>query len=118
MRWTDPLVEQPFEAASNRGFRLLLAAGVALLALVAVVGRQPLLAAAVVAYLLALPAYVVYRVRTWNESLAEMDVPTGREEASVAGLGGDDGDRGKNDGDGGDGDDGGGEADGNGPGSA
>lgn len=80
------LLDQPFEDASNRGFRLLLGPGMALLALVAVVGRSPLLAAAVAAYLLSLPAYVAVRNRTWNESLASVDAPTGREEASVAGI--------------------------------
>lgn len=82
----DFLLNQPFEDAANRGFGLLLLAGVVLLALVAVVGRTPVLAAAVVAYLLSLPAYVAVRVRRWNESLANVDPATGREEASVAGV--------------------------------
>ena len=80
------LRDQPFEDASNRGYRLLLLAGAALLALVAVFGREPLLSAAVAAYLLSLPAYVAVRVRRWNESLADVDAATGREEASVAEL--------------------------------
>lgn len=82
----DFLLNQPFEDAENRGFRLLLLAGVVLLALAAVVGRTPVLVGAVVAYLLSLPAYVGVRIRTWNESLADVDAPTGREDASVAGF--------------------------------
>ena len=81
----ERLLNQPFAEAPNRGFHLLLAWGVVLLAGVGAVGREPLLVAAVVAYLLALPAYVAYRVRTWNESLAAVETPDGREESSVAG---------------------------------
>ena len=80
------LLNQPFEDASNRGYKLLLLAGMALLALVAAFGRDPLLLAAVAAYLLSIPAYVAVRNRTWNESLADVDATTGREEASVAGF--------------------------------
>ena len=81
-----PLLQQPFREASNRGFRLLLLAGVGLLGLAALAGRHPILSAAVVAYLLSIPAFVVYRVRAWNESLAEVESPEAREEASVAGV--------------------------------
>lgn len=82
----DFLLNQPFEDAKNRGFRLLLLAGVILLALVAIIGRNTLLAAAVVTYLLSLPAYAAVRNRTWNESLADIDATAGRDEASVAGV--------------------------------
>ena len=81
----EKLLNQPFAEATNRGFHLLLVWGVVLLAGVAALGREPLLVTAVVAYLLALPAYVAHRVRTWNESLAAVETPEGREESSVAG---------------------------------
>ena len=86
MSGLGPLLQQPFREASNRGFGGLLLAGVALLALAALVGRHPLVAAAVVAYLLSIPAFVVYRIRTWNESLADVEAREAREEASVAGV--------------------------------
>lgn len=82
----ERLPEQPFREASNRGFDLLLVGGVGLLAVVALLGRHPVLEAAVVAYLLAIPTYVAYRVRAWNEELARVEPPDGREESTVAGL--------------------------------
>lgn len=62
----EPLLETPFESASNTAYKALFAAGIALLGVVAALGRGPLTAALVIAYLLAVPGYVLYRTRTWD----------------------------------------------------
>lgn len=62
----EPLLETPFESASNTVYKALFAAGIALLGVVAALGRGPLTAALVIAYLLAVPGYVLYRTRTWD----------------------------------------------------
>ena len=82
----ERLADQPFGEASNRGFNLLLLCGVALLGVAALAGRHPLVESAAVAYLLSIPAYVAFRVRAWNEDLAAVDPPEGREEASAVGF--------------------------------
>ena len=69
----EPFLDAPFESASNRPFETLLAVGVALLATVAVVGRSTVVAGLVACYLLAIPAYVAYRARTWDGGTADGD---------------------------------------------
>ncbi|WP_306059476.1 hypothetical protein [Natronococcus wangiae] len=54
----EPLFEAPFE--------VLLRLGVALLAVVAVVGRSPATTAIVALYLLTVPGYLAYRIRAWE----------------------------------------------------
>lgn len=69
----EPLLESPFETASNRGFETLVGAGIVLLAAVAVFGRSSVTTALVALYLLALPGYLAYRVRTWERDDSTTD---------------------------------------------
>ena len=62
----EPFLEAPFESASNRPFEALLVLGIGLLAVVAVFGRSAVTTVLVGCYLLAIPAYVAYRIRTWD----------------------------------------------------
>lgn len=62
MRWTPPLVELVFGAGPNdRVYDGLLLVAPAILVLVAVAGRSVATVVLVVAYLLVLVAYVLYR---------------------------------------------------------
>ena len=62
----EPFIEAPFESAPNRPFRALLVLGIVLVVLVGLVGRSTVTTTLVVGYLLAIPAYVAYRIRTWD----------------------------------------------------
>lgn len=62
----EPLLDAPFESASNLSFEALLVAGIGLLAIVAAVGRSPATMGLAGCYLLAIPAYVAYRIRIWD----------------------------------------------------
>lgn len=73
----EPLLDAPFESASNLSFEALLVAGIGLLAIVAAVGRSPVTMGLVGCYLFAIPAYVAYRIRVWNGESDEDDEPDG-----------------------------------------
>ena len=69
----EPFLEAPFESASNVSFELVLFSGCILFTVVAFVGRSTATTALVSLYLLAIPAYVAFRIRVWEDEIEGED---------------------------------------------